>query len=127
MTSKSLRALSVFPCGACRALVALPQGCLHWPPSPESARAAANLADWMALGNRIIRDIRAGVGHGGYDVLHNARRGVHNTERKARYVAYKLRKKGLLKPASPDDEPGLYELTDAGHHFLDAIEVALHD
>lgn len=37
MTSLSLRALCVFPCGACAALVSVDTGCEHMPP-PASAR-----------------------------------------------------------------------------------------
>lgn len=120
-----IRALGLFPCGACRALIALPEGCAHWPMRvyvPVDGKRDTN--DWLTLCNRILRDVRAGVGHPSYDVLIAARDGKVVPGRKAHYVVYKMRKRGLLKPVGIDQSRP-YELTDSGAHLLDVIEAAL--
>lgn len=111
-----IRALGVFPCGACRALVALPVGCEHWPAPPPGDDGL------IALRNRILRDVRAGVEHPGYELLRSVQRGEPYDGGRAsttRYLVYKLRKKGLITPSPA------YALTDAGRRLLDDIEKIL--
>jgi len=109
VTSLSLRALGVFPCGACRALVDEQAGCEHQQPEQPQGISLA----------RLVRIPAGGVPA---QMLDEATRSTHGVVRAAgdrarSQAGRRLINGGLMEIVAP----GVYRITATGRAYRDAI------